>query len=142
MSHTARSLLATPQRRAYLALALLLGACAGNLYLARDVARLWKPEPLLWEPEPYIERLAAVGTALPPDARLGYVNRAHATAPSERDLFAVRFALTPRCVVAGPDAPYLLVQDVPGTDIDSGGRAVLVDEPSRGLKLLGEVGPR
>lgn len=136
--------LRTPPQRARIAVAGLLLACAGNAYLVRDLARLRRPERWQqWEPGPYLERLAAVRDALPVDARVGYLNLTYGDIASlKHDLFVTRFALAPRCVLSGTDAPYLLVQGEHAADVASGDRVVVLEDRARGVRLLEQAGAK
>jgi hypothetical protein len=138
-----RRALETPRQRAQVAVAALLIGCACNVYLVRDLFRLWWPDaPLLWEPDDYAERLAAIRSVVPADARIRYVSLVYQAASLEHDLFATRFALAPRCVVADGDAPYVLIQGEPGADVPAGGQRILLEDRARGFKLVEPTAPR
>ena len=133
----------TPPRRARAAIVALLLACAGDVYMLRDVALLWRPaSTLLWEPDDYAARFHAVRPLLPPDARVGYMNFTFEDLQSLRhDLIAARFALLPRCVVPGVEAPYLLVQGDPTGRVDLRWRRTVLDDQAQRLHLFEQIGP-
>jgi hypothetical protein len=125
----------TPSQRARLAITALLLVAAANLYLLQDVAQLWRPDDSSGaEPAAYLAKLAPLQQLLPPDAQLGYINPSlHNDAASKRDLFLTRYALVPRCVVAGSEPPLVLVAgDAPADLVPA---ATLLSDVGNGLRL-------
>ena len=135
--------LETPARRARAAIVALLLACAGDVYMLRDLALLWRPASTrLWEPDDYAAQFRAVNPLLPPDARVGYMTFAFEDLQSLRhDLIAARFALIPRCVVPGVEAPYLLVQGDPTGRVDLRWRRMMLRDDEQRLYLFEQTGP-
>jgi len=111
--------------------------------MLRDVALLWRPtSTLLWEPDDYAARFHAVRPLLPLNARVGYMSFTFEDLQSLRhDLIAARFALIPRCVVPGVEAPYLLVQGDPTGRVDLRWRRRLLRDDEQRLQLFEQITP-
>lgn len=124
-------------QRARIAIWVVLVVACGNVYLLADaVRRWWREEPVAWQPEPYIEHLALLRESLPRDSRIGYVSTVlHDEGSRRRDLFLVRYALAPRCVLAGSDAELVLVYGAAATAVELHPQMALVRDLGNGFQL-------
>jgi hypothetical protein len=134
--------LGSAERRARLAIWIVLLVASSNATLLADAVRRWsraRPEP--WQPEAYAEPLDLVRASLPADSQIGYVNTAvRDEVRRRRDLFLVRYALAPRCVTRGSDPSLVLAYGAERDALAARAGMTLVRDFDNGFALYRQPG--